>query len=140
MSYSDWCATKVAAAPQFQFWFITLQLELLLLGFLRSLREGYFQLYLSALSKIVPWFFALDHTNYARWLPVHLRDTHSLKDVAPDVALQFDRGKFVLHKTTRRFSGIAMDQANEQNNSLVKGDGGAVGLTENPQALRRPET
>ena len=35
------------------------------------------------------------------------------------------------------FSAIAIDQAHEQNNSLVKGDGGAVGLTESPAALRR---
>ena len=35
------------------------------------------------------------------------------------------------------FSGIAIDQAIEQNNASVKGDCGAVGLTENPAALRR---
>ena len=35
------------------------------------------------------------------------------------------------------FSGIAIAQAHEQNNASVKGDGGAVGLTENPAALRR---
>ena len=34
-------------------------------------------------------------------------------------------------------SGIAIDQAHEQNNPSVKGDGGGVGLTENPEALRR---
>lgn len=32
---------------------------------------------------------------------------------------------------------MAIDQAHEQNNAMVKGDGGAVGLTENPNALRR---
>ena len=35
------------------------------------------------------------------------------------------------------FSGIAIDQAHEQNNASVNGDGGAVGLSENPAALRR---
>ena len=35
------------------------------------------------------------------------------------------------------FSGIAIDQAYEQNNASGKGDGGGVGLTENPAALRR---
>ena len=30
-----------------------------------------------------------------------------------------------------------MDQAHEQNNALIKGDGGAIGLTENAAALRR---
>ena len=32
---------------------------------------------------------------------------------------------------------MAIDQAHEQKNALVKGDGGAVGLTENPAALWR---
>jgi len=37
----------------------------------------------------------------------------------------------------RPFSAISLGQAHEQINALVKGDGGAVGLTENPGALRR---
>ncbi len=32
---------------------------------------------------------------------------------------------------------MALDQAHEQNNTTVKSDGGAVGLTHNPEALRR---
>ncbi|CAE1322710.1 unnamed protein product [Acanthosepion pharaonis] len=32
---------------------------------------------------------------------------------------------------------MAIDQAHEQNNAVIKGDGGAVGLTEDPSALRR---
>ena len=35
------------------------------------------------------------------------------------------------------FSSIALDHALEQNNAAVKSDGGAVGLTQNPEALRR---
>ena len=32
---------------------------------------------------------------------------------------------------------MAIDQAHEQNNAAIKGDGGAIGLTEDPGALRR---
>lgn len=46
-------------------------------------------------------------------------------------------GNFTVKKTTRVFSAIAIDQAHEQNNVSVKGGRGAVGLTENPEALRR---
>ena len=74
MSFDDWCKQMAESVPQFRFWWITLQLELLLLAFVRSIREVNFQLYIDALTKMVPWFFALDHPNYARWLPVHLRD------------------------------------------------------------------
>jgi len=40
-------------------------------------------------------------------------------------------------KSQRKFSRIAIDHAHEQINAVVKGYGGAVGLTENPSALRR---
>ena len=53
------------------------------------------------------------------------------------VAKEFNEGKFVVHKTRQVFSGIPIDQAHEQNNALIKGDGGAVGLTNNPSALLR---
>ena len=44
---------------------------------------------------------------------------------------------FVVHKSRRDFSALAIDQAHEQNNAVIKGDGGAIGLTEDPGALRR---
>ena len=55
----------------------------------------------------------------------------------PSIYAQFLAGNFTVKKTTHAFSAIALDQAHEQNNASVKGDGGAVGLTENPAALRR---
>jgi len=42
----------------------------------------------------------------------------------------------VVHRTKRLFSSIALDHAHEQVNAVVKGKGGAVGLTENPATLR----
>ena len=35
------------------------------------------------------------------------------------------------------FSSMPLDRAHKQNNEAVKGAGGAVGLTENPAALKR---
>ena len=55
----------------------------------------------------------------------------------PAVYAEFHNGSFVVHKTKRLFSSIALDHAHEQVNAVVKGEGGAVGLTENPAALRR---
>lgn len=86
---------------------------------------------------MLPWFFAMNHSNYARWLPVHLRDMRSLDQMVPHVALEFRKGLFTENKSLERFSSIAIDQAHEKNNAMVKGESGAVGLTENPNALRR---
>ena len=61
----------------------------------------------------------------------------SLDEKQPYVYHQYQNNGFVVQKTSRRFSSIAVDQAHEQNNAFVKEDGGAVGLTENPGALRR---
>ena len=105
--------------------------------FLRSLRQANFMLCVDALYKMLPWFFALNPSNYAGWLPVHLRDMNVHLQSAPGVFDQFQKGLFTFHKSSRRFSAIAIDQAHEQNHGTVKGDGGAVGLTENPGALRR---
>ena len=54
-----------------------------------------------------------------------------------DVYEHFLKGKFTVLKTGRAFLAIATEQAHEQNNAAVKGDGGAAGLTENPEALQR---
>ena len=137
MSLEDWCDPRVKACPLFLFWSFILQLELEVMIYVRAIREGDFLLYIDALTKLVPWFFALGHTNYARWIPVHLRDMVSLHDKHPGDCAEFRKGHFVVKKTTHVFSGIAIDQAHEQNNASVTGDGGAVGLTENPAALRR---
>ena len=94
-------------------------------------------MYLDAVTELAPWFFALDRTNYARWIPVHLRDMMNLASKHPDVYREFSAGHFTAQKTRRVFSAIPFDQAHEQNNAHVKDDGGAVGLTEDPNALRR---
>ena len=61
----------------------------------------------------------------------------NLSKIHPEIASQFNKGNFVVNKTGRVFSSMAIDQAHKQNNAAVKSDGGAVGLTQNPEALRR---
>ena len=43
----------------------------------------------------------------------------------------------MIWKTGNKFSAIPIDQVHKQNNALVKGDGGAIGLTKHAAALRR---
>ena len=94
-----------------------------------------FTLYVESLKQIVPWFFALDHQNYSRWIPVHIRDMESLP---PPIFEEFkENGHWVVSKTMNRFSAMPIDQCHEQNNEVVKGSGGAVGLTENPSAFQK---
>ena len=66
-----------------------MELELLMLQFIRSLREGNFYLYLDSLNHLAPWFFALDRIHYARWLPVHIRDMNALNITHPSIHSEF---------------------------------------------------
>ena len=94
-----------------------LELELLVLVYVRSLRQGSLMMYLDALTELVLWFHALDHTHYARWIPVHLKDMAELTTKHPDVARKFREGHFTVQKTQRVFSSIPIDQAHEQETS-----------------------
>ena len=92
-------------------------------------------MYVDSMKALVPWFFSMDHHNYARWIPVHIRD---MENLPPTIKEEFEQhGHWVVFKTTNRFSAIPIDQAHENNNDIVKGSGGAVGLTENPSAFRK---
>lgn len=73
-----YCNRRSAESSLFKHWFITLNFELTLLTFTRSLREANFNLYIEAIDKLIQWFLVLDHPNYARWLRVHRRDKLNL--------------------------------------------------------------
>ena len=134
--FQEWCNSK-SEIPQFKYWEMVLTTELKILAFILSLREGNFEAYKEAIIALLPPFFSNDNTHYSRYLTVHLFDMLVLEKKIPDVNEQFQKGNFVIHKTERIFYGIAMDQAHEQNNALIKADSGAIGLTERESALRR---
>lgn len=116
------------------FWDMIIKYERLVLIFVRAHREKNFPLYVEVLEQLVPLFFALDHNNYARWVPIHIRDMKSLPE---SVQVEFqEKHHWVMCKTNNSFSAIPLDQAHEQENKIIKGVGGAVGLTENPVAFR----
>ena len=102
-----------------------------------SLWTSDFESYKEALAQLVPWFFALDHVHYSRWLSIHVRDMTTLSQRCPDVYDHFMLCAFTSNVTGNRFSSIELDQAHKHLNAQVKGDGGAIGLTEKPGALRR---
>ena len=89
LSFEDWCYQRGEEIPQFQYWSIVLQLELLLNVYVRSLRQASFTMYLDALTELACWFHAMDHMNYARWIPVHLKDMTELPERHPEVARKF---------------------------------------------------
>ena len=137
MIFELWCEHKTSSCPQFKYLATVLVLELCMLVFVRSQREANFNMYIDAVTEISPWFFTLDHTNHTRWIPVHLSDMLNLTNKHSDVSIAFAKGMFTVQKTNHVYSCIAIDHAHKQSNALIKGDGGVVGITENPSALHR---
>ena len=87
--FSDWCKDQAAKIPQFKFWNMTRKFELLILILVRTFQQSDFRLYTAALMAITPLMFALDRTNYARWLPIHIRDMGELPTKQPHVYKEF---------------------------------------------------
>lgn len=74
LNFNDWCETRRKESPQFQFWEISLSMKFVVFSLVRYFRESTFNLYFQALSVLIQ-LFANNNANYARWLPIHLRDS-----------------------------------------------------------------
>ena len=75
------------------------------------------------MEKLAPFLFALDATNYSRWLPVHI---HNMKYLPNAIKTEFKNGLWTVTRSAKKFSSIAIDQAHEQTNKILKGTGGAL--------------
>ena len=135
LSLDSWCQLMCDKHPHFFYWNTVIEIQLLINQFVRAQREGNFLLYIDVLDKFMSWFFALDHVHYSRWLLVHIRDLVCLKERHPALFDEFRKGNFVVQRSSHRFSLLPLDQSHEQSNKYVKGDGGAVGLFDDPAAL-----
>jgi hypothetical protein len=114
-----------------------MELEALLLQLVESLRKSDFTMFIHTSEQISPWMFAMDHTNYARWLPIFIEDLKRLSVRHPSVYQEFMQGNFTVTKTNRAFSSMGVDQGHKQNNKIIKVDGGAIGILDNETTLMK---
>ena len=141
LSPYDWLSQRSKESTSFLYWKLVIDLEMLILMYVRSLREGNFKLHLEVLYLLLSWFFSFNHVHYARWLTVHWFDLYHLESKFPDLFEQFSNGNFSFQKSNREFSRMGLDQIHEQNNKVIKGAGGASALLnkEDDSALLRWE-
>ena len=117
MTFNEW----YEKIPTCQFWLIVLKMELVLFTFLWSIRTGNFQFYFHSIEKMIPWFFVLEHFQYARCLSVHVSDIKMLEITNPDVYQAFNEFScFVVSRTKKLFLSMGLDQRYEQHNKDVK--------------------
>ena len=77
--YEQYCKDE-NDGPLKMFWNSYLEMVATLLSLIRATREGNWELHLECIKAVLPWFFAYDHTNYARFLPVYLVHMLELPD------------------------------------------------------------
>ncbi|KAL9951848.1 hypothetical protein ACROYT_G044583 [Oculina patagonica] len=83
-----------------KFWQSYIEMVTLLLRFIRATREGIWRLHLVCVKEMLPWMFAYDRTNYARYLPVCLCDMLALEQNHPSVHQAVDSGDFVVQRSS----------------------------------------
>ena len=66
------CTEGKKTSTMFSFWHEYLQMVDILLHFIRAERTGHWELHLSSLAAMIPYFFAYDRMNYARYATVYL--------------------------------------------------------------------
>lgn len=115
----SWIKEKSAGNSNFNFWCFVMELQRLILLYVKSIRERNLELNLAILDSCCKYFFALDKTNYARATPMHLADFAVIKKEHPEL---YERLKedFAVCKTNAKYSAMATDQCHEQNNALIK--------------------
>ena len=100
-SETAWRDDMQKKSPTFMYWDLILRYETLILIFIRAHREKNFPLNMQVLEKLTPLFFALDHVNYSRWMPVHIRD---MKCLPFPIKEEFEKQcHWVLSKTNNKF-------------------------------------
>jgi len=88
--------------------------ENVVLGLLRGSHEGNWDLHLNAIRSLIPWCFAYDKINYARYLTVYYAEMVSLPENKPDVYQAFSAGQFSVQLSGfNTFGRIPVDQAPE---------------------------
>lgn len=123
--------------PNYKHWTNYMDMVEILLGFIRANRDGNWQLHLDSFAAMLPWMSIYDHTNYARWGPVHLAEMKCLPLTAPEVYEEFMAGHFVIKRSKNRFNQVPVDQATEWINRMCKISNGIIGITRNDSARDR---
>ena len=105
----------------------------LILMYIRAEREGEFGLHLYVCQKMLPYFFASGHWNYARDAIVYLRSMESLPKTIFD---KFMNGEHVVRLQDGLFNGIWSDMAIESTYMKTgKGPSGIIGVTNNERSV-----
>ena len=102
--------------------------------FVQANREVTWNLHFSSLDAMIPYFFAHDQMNYARHASLYVAKMRKLQTKHIE-SWNYLKENFSINKTRIPFCSIGTDHAFEQENKILKINGGVKGLTQNATAL-----
>ena len=106
----------------------------LMMLYVRAERESDWPLHLVAVKRMLPYFFASGHVNYARYGLYYL---HSMESLQGEELLMLMRGERVMHHVPGLWNGIWRDMYIETNFMRYgHGPGGIIGITLKPEILK----
>ena len=121
------------------FWMSYLDMVEILLGLIRASREGDWMLHMASIRAMIPWCFAYDRMNYARYLPYYYAQMSQLPITHPDMYRKFMEGGFSVQLgSANPFGRIPVDQAIEETvNKDTQTAGGTKGFSLKPGAVTK---
>ena len=124
-----------------KFWMSYVDMIELLLELIRATREGNWSMHLSSLRGIVPWCFAYDNINYARYLSTYLSRMSHLPEEHPDAFKYVSSGELSVQlSNSNPFGRIPVDQTWEWEETVNKNtqtSGGTKGFSLKPNAVSK---
>ena len=126
-------------SDSFMFWEEYLTMVHILLNYVRSERDGTWDLHLSSVTRMLPYLFAFDRINYSQWISVYLADMRLLPQTAPAVHNEFVKGNHPIKLTSNsKFNQVWTDTSIEQTiNRESKTKGGIIGFSQKEGAVDR---
>ena len=121
------------------YWLSFIEMTQILLNIIFATRSGNWELLIESLRDVVPYAFAYDNINYARYLTTMLGEMLQLEDTHPEVYRSFMDGNFSVQLSDRNtFGRIEPDKCIEMTiNKDTKTPGGTTGFSTNPNSIIR---
>ena len=123
-----------------EFWMSYIDMiEHVILGLLCASREGNWNLHINGIRALIPWCFAYDKVNYARYLSAYFAQMTNLPETNPDVHRAFQQGQFSVQRSSNNpFGRIPIDQTIEVTvNKDTQTPGGTSGFSLKAGAIKR---
>ena len=110
--------------PMAAFWNSYLDMIQTLRDFIKSIKNGDWDLHMYASEKMLYWFHAYDNYTYARHFSYYWASQQALPEHHPAIYEEFKEGSFSVRRTIGKFNKVSPDQVIKQTiNKDQKGPG-----------------